>query len=227
MSWHGIAVIAVLALAVGAGSVYADESAHGALTFEYIGNSSFKITDGKITLVTDFPYRNGAEGAMTYDPDAVELKGDVLCLITHDHFDHFDQSIFRQKSYAIIAPDHVIEVLDGYRVYPIEEHMTYKNISLEATRTRHARSVHYSYLVDWHGVRIYIAGDAELFEQLLQARDLDVVFLTPYLLDKIRKAEATIDAKKVVVYHYRESEEIVDYQNRVVPAQGDVFTIEY
>lgn len=34
----------------------------GELKFTFIGNMAFHVTDGKTTLVSDFPYRSGAFG---------------------------------------------------------------------------------------------------------------------------------------------------------------------
>ena len=34
---------------------------------EFIGNAAFRITDGTTTLLTDFPYRSGASGYMSYE----------------------------------------------------------------------------------------------------------------------------------------------------------------
>jgi hypothetical protein len=47
----------ILALAFRAGAPDA-----AGLEIRFIGNMAFSITDGKTTLLTDFPYRSGAFG---------------------------------------------------------------------------------------------------------------------------------------------------------------------
>lgn len=226
-SWYRIALVAAFVAVFSLSSVAAQEAEQGTLNFLFIGNSSFAITDGKVTIVSDFPYRSGASGAMQYKVKDVVLKGDVICLVTHGHFDHFDGIIFRQNAWGLIAPETVTDPLAGYRIYPTQEKMEYEGITVEAERTLHGRLVHYSYLVTWHGRRIYFVGDAERADVLLAMKDLDVAFVPPWILESVQDAGATIDAKKVVVYHHRRYEVVIDYQDRVVPKQGDTFTIDF
>src|SRR5688572_21826205 len=85
------------------------------LRVQFIGNAAFLITDGKTTLLTDYPYRSGAFGYMTYDATKIQPQGDVLCLITHGHADHFEHPIFEKKNWRIIAPDDVIRKMNPDR----------------------------------------------------------------------------------------------------------------
>lgn len=74
------------------------------LTFRFIGNMAYAISDGKTTLYTDFPYQSVYSEYRTYDFEAVPKGGDSVCLITHGHFDHFDPSLFPRMDCALIAP---------------------------------------------------------------------------------------------------------------------------
>jgi len=201
----------------------------GVLEFTFVGNEAFLITDGEITLATDFPYRPGFMSYMKYDFEAVRPRGVVLCLLTHGHFDHFDFVIFRNHSWAIIGPASVAYGQTGYdaTVVDNEDPITWETITVEPHATPHANMGHYSYLVTWHGVRIYVPGDTELTGPILAAKDLDVAFVTPWLLNNIREKGARIDAKRVVVYHHRSGEKIEPYQDCVVPAQGYTFEIPF
>ncbi|MCI0415294.1 hypothetical protein L0222_21180, partial [bacterium] len=44
------------------------------LEFRFIGNMAFAISDGKVTLYTDFPYESGAFGYMKYDLKDVKIS---------------------------------------------------------------------------------------------------------------------------------------------------------
>jgi hypothetical protein len=74
---------------------------------------------------------------------------------------------------------------------------------------------------------MYFPGDAEATEPILAAQDLDVAFVTPWLLENIRAQGAEIDAKRVVVYHHRRGQVVEPYQGSVLPEQGDTFEIPF
>ena len=62
----------------------------GALDFQFIGNEAVAISDGRMLLVSDYPYRSGAFGYMKCVPSVLSPAGrSVLLLITHGHDDHF------------------------------------------------------------------------------------------------------------------------------------------
>ncbi len=79
--------------------------------------------------------------------------------------------------------------------------MTYRDIRIEAVETPHARIGHSSYLVTWHGLRLYFTGDTDSTERLLAMKNLDAAFVSPWLLEAVAEQKARIDAKQVVVYH--------------------------
>lgn len=62
---------------------------------------------------------------------------------------------------------------------------------------------HYSYLITWHGAKIYISGDTEHIETLAEQRDLDWVFLPAWLvMDGVRKETKYSEISKMyAVYH--------------------------
>ena len=201
----------------------------GVLEFTFVGNEAFLVTDGEITLATDFPYRSGASRYMKYDFDEVRPRGIVVCLITHAHYDHFDFVIFRHHSWSLIGPLAVTYGKVDYdcTVVENEDPFTWESISIEPRATPHAGEGHYSYLVTWHGVRMYLPGDTDITGPILAAKDLDIAFVTPWLLDSVREMGAKIDAKRIVVYHHRSREMVEPYQDCVVPEQGDTFEIPF
>ena len=208
-----------MAMTLLASSLSAAETAR--LQARFIGNMAFAITDGTTTLYTDFPYESGAFGYMTYDFEAVPKASDSLCLITHGHRDHFDPALFAKMGSKIIAPPSVSAPLAADRVIPFASEMAYRGIRVEALRTPHGDTDHASYLVTWHGLRLYFTGDTDSPERLLAAKDLDAAFVAPWLLEAVQQRNARIDARRVVVYHHRPGEKITPVQNALVPKPGE------
>jgi L-ascorbate metabolism protein UlaG (beta-lactamase superfamily) len=201
----------------------------GVLEFTFVGNESFLVTDGEFTMAMDFPYRSGSSGYMQYDFEKTRPRGVVVCLVTHSHYDHFDFVIFRHHSWALIGPPSVTYGKVDYDITTIEsdDPVMWESIMIEPHATPHANLDHYSYLVTWRGVRMYMAGDTEITGPILAAKDLDVAFVTPWLLDGLREQGEKVDAKRIIVYHHRHREMVEPYQDCVVPEQGDTFEIPF
>ncbi len=84
-----------------------------------------------------------------------------------------------------IAPPKVAATLPPARVIPFAPKMTYRDITIEAFPTPHGDADHASYLVEWHGVRLYFTGDTDSADQLLAMKNLDYAFVSPWLIGKI------------------------------------------
>ncbi len=196
------------------------------LEARFIGNMAFAIRDHKTTLFTDFPYESGAFGYMEYDFASVPRPNDSVCLITHGHRDHFDAALFARMDAALIAPPALTAKLGGARAIPFAPEMEYHGIRVQAFRTPHGDIEHYSYLVTWHGLRLYFTGDTDSTERLLEMRHLDVAFVSPWLVKAVAQGKGRIDARRVVVYHHRADEAVPEPPPRLVPKQGDTFTLE-
>jgi L-ascorbate metabolism protein UlaG (beta-lactamase superfamily) len=119
---------------------------------------------------------------------------------------------------TVLVPEH--------DAFTIEDKLSYEGIDIEAYLTPHTE-LHRSYLVTWHGIRIYFVGDTEDAGKLLAMKDIDVAFITPWLLRAVAENGGTIDARRIVVYHHRFGEKVTAHQDRVVPKQGDTFTIPF
>jgi L-ascorbate metabolism protein UlaG (beta-lactamase superfamily) len=196
------------------------------LQAQFLGNMGFAITDGKTVLYTDFPYESGAFGYMSYDFASVPKAPGSLFLITHGHKDHLDPSLLAKMDGKVIAPPKVEETLPAARVIPFAPKMSYRDIAVESFRTPHGDADHSSYLVVWHGIRLYFTGDTDSADQLLAMKNLDYAFVSPWLLGKIAQQKAKIDARTVICYHHKPDDRIPSPQDRIVPKQGDRFTLE-
>ncbi len=217
---------ACLVLAVLCGSA-ADA---GELTFTFIGNESFHITDGETTLLTDFPYRSGSWGYHEYTDANVPPIKNGISLITHSHPDHWAKLEFEEMSVSIIGPPSMTERLDQARVIPftLDKPMSFRDIRIDAVETPHKVSVqHYSYLVTWHGLRLYFPGDTESPADMLKQTRIDVLFITPWLIQSVQDAGANVDAKLLIGYHLFPNESAPPFQGCKTMKQGDSFTVPY
>ncbi len=196
------------------------------LELRFIGNMAFAVTDGKTTLYTDFPYESGAFGYMTYDFASVPKAASSLCLITHGHRDHFDPALFAKMESKIIAPPSLAATLPAGRVIPFAPEMSYRVIVIEAFRTPHGDMDHASYLVTWHGLRLYFTGDTDSLDQLLAMRGLDAAFVSPWLIEMVAQRKGRIDTRLLVSYHHTTGEKVAALQDRIVPKQGETLTLE-
>jgi len=191
---------------------------------------AFAISDGKTTLFTDFPYEPGAFGYMRYDFAAVHqpAPGDSLCLITHGHRDHFDASLFAKTSAKIVAPPTLASTLPADRVLPFSAKIVYRDLTIEPIRTPHGDIEHFSYLVTWHGRRLYFTGDTDRYDDLVSRHGLDDAFVSPWLLAAIVRNGKSIDARRVIVYHHKPDEAIARLPSAfvVVPRQGETIALE-
>ena len=194
------------------------------LTLTFIGNEAVQITDGSTTLVSDFPYRSGYSGYMTYDFGTVAPPGKVLCLITHRHPDHFEPSLLAKTSWQVMAPGEPLGPVESPRALPLGQ--SFGPIQIEPQRTPHARLEHYSYRVTWGGRRFYFVGDTESPDALLDERGLDIAFVTPWLYRAAVRTGRTIDAKKIVIYHQQSGEQVPTCDRCVALRQGETMTID-
>jgi peptidoglycan/xylan/chitin deacetylase (PgdA/CDA1 family)/L-ascorbate metabolism protein UlaG (beta-lactamase superfamily) len=193
----------------------------GELDAQFIGNMAFHVTDGRTSLLTDFPYEPGYAGYMRWTPDQVPKTSEhTLCLVTHGHRDHFDRERFAAMKAAVVGPREVRQGFEA-RALAMAAHIEYHGITVEPVATRHGDREHYSYRVGWNGLRLYFTGDTDDVEPLLREKGLDVAFVSPWLLEAARKRGARIGAKSVVVYHHAEQYMGPDYQKRLLPKQGE------
>ena len=208
------------------------EANAGELKITFIGNMAFHITDGETTLLSDFPYTSGAYGYMDYDAEAVPEIKDGLHLITHFHGDHWNVRLFRatEQKTKIIAPPGITARLEPDRVIPFSptEPMNYKGIAVQAIEMPHNLAPeHFSYLVTWHGKRLYFIGDTETPEDILKQKNLDVSFISPWVIRTVERQNLTLDTKELVMYHQKVGEEVVPFQNYRRMQQGESFVVPY
>lgn len=196
-----------------------------ALEARFIGHMSYAITDGTTTLMTDFPYQSGYSRYMTYDAAQIRSATDAtLSLITHRHGDHWEPRLLAATTWKVAGPSDVIAGIAPSRIVPLDGGTgTFGAVRIEAIETPHASIGHYSYIVTWHGRRLYFTGDTESTEALLAAKNLDVAFVSPWLYRAVVRAGQRIDAKQIVIYHQEQGQRVPECgEGCSVPNQGHV-----
>ena len=198
------------------------------LEARFIGNMAFAITDGTVTLMTDFPYESGYSRYMTYsDAEIRSGTATTLALITHRHRDHWEPSRFAKTNWKVAGPDDVTRAVPADRVVAVSPRFSFGSLTIEALATPHANIGHYSYIVNWHGRRMYFSGDTEATDSLIAARGLDAAFVSPWLYRSVLRQGARIDAKRVVIYHHQSDERVAECAAGCIqPRQGEMLRIE-
>lgn len=223
-----LALVIVAAAAAASASAWSPGPGPGqrSLEIEFIGNMAFRISDGETTLLSDFPYRSGAFGYMAYDIEAVGAIVNGLSLITHEHADHWDAGLFEQLDLRVVADPSITRDISPDRVVPWSDRVAHRGIEIAPLRTEHT-AAHHSYLVTWHGLRLYFTGDTENTHELLAQRDLDVAFVSPWLIEALARTGERVDAELLVVYHHTADRYPPEIQRMLRPTQGQVFEIDW
>lgn len=191
------------------------------LRVRFIGNMAFAITDGTTTVMTDFPYRSGFTGYMTYDASEIRAETPTtIALITHRHPDHWDSALFQRTNWQVIGPSDVTGGLPADR--RLDPAAAPGGIRVDVIATPHGGIGHQSYLLTWLGRRLFFTGDTESLDVLTAARNLDAAFVSPWLFAMALDRKLAIDAKRIVIYHHQAGETVPGCAGRcVVPRQGD------
>jgi L-ascorbate metabolism protein UlaG (beta-lactamase superfamily) len=199
-----------------------------ALQARFIGNMAFAITDGTVTLMSDFPYQSGYSRYNTYARSEIRsTTATTLSLITHRHLDHWEPSLFNGTGWKVAGPADVVTKVPADRIVRLGAQTTFGPLTIERLVTPHARVEHHSYVVTWHGRRLYFSGDTDSTDSLAAAKNLDVAFISPWMFRSMAKQGRPIDAKRIVIYHHQDGERVEGCGSGcTLPRQGDTLRIE-
>ena len=125
----------------------------------------------------------------------------MVAVITHRHDDHFDPTLFQQQDWSIIGPEEVTRNFPGDRVIALSSEMRVGSFTIQPLQTPHRDTEHYSYLITWGGRRLYFTGDTEDPTTLLAMEQLDVAFVTPWLLCEAADRSTSIPAEQIILHH--------------------------
>jgi L-ascorbate metabolism protein UlaG (beta-lactamase superfamily) len=173
------------------------------LEIRFIGNEAVELTDGRSTLLVDFPYESGNGGFMTYDPAAVRPRGRALALFTHAHRDHFDRAALLARGWPAYGPAELLALLPEDRVFSRADSVAFGAFRVARIPEEHAGIAHVAFLITWRGRRLYHSGDTMDPAHLQAMPELDVALVQENLLCWIAQNRgARVPARQVIVIHH-------------------------
>jgi hypothetical protein len=218
---HLFAILMICASAIG----FAQS---GEIRIRFIGNCGLYMTDGASDIYIDFPYKSGAHNYMEYDSVEIEnVKPNSTFIFTHKHADHYQEKLLKKMSGNKYGP---------WNVQDLEKlNQSIPDFRIEAFKTPHKvfgiSFQHYSYLITWHGKKIYISGDTESSETISKQSNLDWAFVPAWLIvdGMERKVPLNTISKMYAIYHIGPNDNITndkaDPQIKLLDKQGDLITI--
>jgi len=195
------------------------------LQIRFISNCGLHISDGKGDVYVDFPYRSGAFIYDEFDASELDAIADsAVFLFTHTHGDHYSR-----KNMKFVKKHKQGKKYGKWNIKSLGELETmFDDFSIKAVRNKHRFShVHYSFVITWHGKRIFIGGDAESTATVLAEQNLDWAFIPSWIFMSLQEEEAEIDAKMIGIYHIGPYDDVVikHPQIHVFDTQGEVISL--
>ncbi len=187
----------------------------GEILVEHLGHASIVIKYGDITIYSD-PYSEVADYAG-------REKADVI-LITHNHYDHYDEAAFKEiqtENTLFVVSQNVGKVDDRYVVLENGDSFNFDGIDIlavpayninrrnEEGQLFHPKGVGNGYILNINGTILYIAGDTEPVEEMEELPPVDIAFLPknlPYTMTDEEFAQLANDLHPTYLYpiHYFE-----------------------
>ncbi len=197
------------------------------IEIRFIGNCGLHITDGVTHIYTDFPYKSGAHDYSTYKKSELDsIKQNAYFIFTHKHNDHYYNGkmkhILKKKNGKKYGKWNISELENLSKIIP--------DFEIKAYKTKHLFSfTHYSYLITWHGKKIYLSGDTEHAETILTMKNLDWAFIPAWLVMRIQASNQKFDTKMIGIYHIGPKDNVNVTGERVLMLneQGKIITIPY
>jgi L-ascorbate metabolism protein UlaG (beta-lactamase superfamily) len=172
------------------------------IQIEFIGNCGFHMTDGITDFYIDFPYKSGAYGYMEFDEKEMDkIKENSIFIFTHKHADHYSR-----KNLKKVMKDKGGKKFGVANISKLEKlGETIENFEIKAFKTKHTffgiPFRHYSYLITWHGKRIFISGDTTNPETIAEMENIELAFVPYWILKNAKDQGIKIDAKMFAIYH--------------------------
>ena len=194
------------------------------IEIKFIGNCGLYMTDGNLNIYADFPYKSGAFGYMTYNETELDsIKENSIFLFTHKHPDHYSKKYLKPQ----------LKTKNGkkygkWNISKLEKiSQTFPEIEIQFFKTKHRFSMHhYSYLIIWHGKRIYLSGDTENPATIQSINTIDLAFIPYWIMYDANDNLVNFDAKMKLLYHLYPNEKIyaeipenliiLDKQNKII-----------
>lgn len=198
------------------------------IKIKFIGNCGLYLTDGKSNLYIDFPYKSGAYNYMKYDSTEIEnIQESSIFLFTHRHADHYSKKLLKQ-----VKSKHKGMVYGNWNTKSFKKLTnSIDDFKIETYKTKHRFTLkHYSYLITWHGKKIYLSGDTESAETIATIKEINWAFAPTWIISDAKEKNLTIDAEKIGVYHLYPNEKVTNSKPEkylILDKQGEEIIIPY
>ncbi len=187
----------------------------GEILIEHLGHASLVIKWNDLTIYSD-PYSEVADFAGRDKAD--------LILITHNHYDHYDEKAFREietPNTLFVVSENVGKADPRYVVLANGESFNFDGVDIQAVPSYninrrneegnlfHPQGVGNGYLLEIDGIRLYIAGDTEPVAEMDGLPAIDIAFLPknlPYTMtdDEFAALANKLNPKYLYPIHYFE-----------------------
>jgi L-ascorbate metabolism protein UlaG (beta-lactamase superfamily) len=220
---NGVSVTAAaLVVALLAGGTMAFESdtvktSSGDLVLTLIGHGTLMLEAGGTVIHID-PW--------TKFTDYKHMPKAQIVLVTHEHFDHYDEKAIKQVSddgTEVILNAAAREKLGAGTVMANGDSKELFGITIDAVpaynvkHTRdngkpfHPKGVGNGYVITFGDTRVYVAGDTENIPEMAQLKGIDIAFLPmnlPYTMtpQMVADAVAAFRPRAVYPYHYGDTD---------------------
>ena len=171
-----------------------------AISVRYIGNCGMQLSDGTKNVFVDFPYKPGAYGYMIYGASQLDSVPEGSTFIfTHRHADHYSKKRVKPLNGKVYGPWKAPKPKAiGTEIMNDPAH----SLSVVAYKTKHRFAMHHaSYLITWHGKKLFISGDTEHAELVSTIEHMDYAFVPAWLLSDAHEKEFKINADRFALYH--------------------------
>ncbi len=198
------------------------------IKIRFIGNCGLHLSDGKTNLYVDFPYKSGAFRYMKYNVAEIDsINENALFIFTHKHPDHYSKKMLRRVKGKLKG-----RVFGNGKATKFNKlTSSVDDFKIELFKNKHRFSFkHHSYLITWHGKRIFFSGDTETSATIANIKDMDWAFIPGWILMDAKEKSVTIDAKKIGIYHLYPNQKVTNSKPelyKVLDKQGEVIRISY
>ncbi|HXK10914.1 MAG TPA: hypothetical protein VMT70_14790 [Vicinamibacteria bacterium] len=107
------------------------------------------------------------------------------------------------------------------RSIPLSEVVAWRGIVIHPMATPHAGVEDYSSLLEWQGLRLFLAGDTDDAAVLLGIQKLDAAYVTPSLLLALQRKAGAVDTGLLISYHHEACDPMPNFRGRLVPKLGE------
>lgn len=191
----------------------------GVVRITFIGHASLLFQFRPAGQVADLNIYVDPDGRLA---DFSKLPKADLILVSHQHGDHFDAKAIetlRQAATGIFVAPACLPLPAGARILKNGDRARFKEVGIEAVPAYnivhkrpdglpyHPRGEGNGYLLDFPGLRVYVAGDTENIPEMAELKDIAIAFLPmnlPYTMTPEMTAQAarTIMPRVLYPYHF-------------------------